>query len=605
MKTPIYKSFARNLRGKYTAAFLLGLLCLVAADARNPGFAFTEGDTFATGVDPGALLSVLRSTTSARSASDLYVSSYRDGSVLKAGRSDAGFVGPLNAVYFDERDFKGKRAKRKDAVVDFDWGNDGPLPGFGKDSFSVRWTGSFRAERSGRYRFTTESDDGVRLWINDKKIIDRWHDMAPAFHSGEIALQGGRSYQLRLDYYENGGGAVARLFWQPPGATKRTLMRRRGGFAPQSTSAAGLGARALATGDINGDGLPDLAVANYNYAGTVTLLLAARSSGFRTQTVTGIGDDPIDLALADLNGDERPELIVLNRSSADLRIFPHIGDDSAADNTAADVENQSGTRSYDSAAHLRIPLPAKSGPAEQLQIADINGDRRADLLMLAGDLYFVLNNGGSKSNAGDETNKSGPTSSPAFRLTQSFRETPRALVDDAKFAEDRRGRRATSFAAADLDRDGDTDIAVAFADGKGRRAYLSLLRNSGASQAAPAFIRTGHLSALPGAGQETGETDAPAAAGFLQDRAVVRARDLDGDGLVDLAFNHSALPGLSVYRNTSRPGKFSPNGLRPQKFPALPAPATDLRLADLNGDGKLDVAVLHGGTSQASVYFAR
>ena len=586
MNTPIYNSLKQISRAKFAAGILFVAFCFGPVQARNPEFAFSQGETFATGADPGALLSVARSAGARRSASDLYVSSYREASVLRAGRSDAGFVGPLNAVYYDERDFKGKRAKRKDPVVDFDWGNDGPLPGFGKDSFSIRWTGSFHAERTGRYRFTTESDDGVRLWINDKKIIDRWHDMAPAFHSGEIELQGGRSYKLRLDYYESGGGALARLFWQPPETTKRSLMRRRGGFAPQSTSAAGLGARALATGDINGDGLPDLAVANYNYAGTVTLLIADNGGGFCTQTVAKVGDDPVDLALRDLNGDERPELIVLNRSSADLRIFEHLGGDSSAADT--------GTKAFYKNASVRIALPAKSGPAEQLQIADINGDRKADLLMLASDLYFVLNNG---SDEGDK-------SAPASGLTRSFSETPRALVDDPKFAEDRRGRRATSFAAADLDRDGDTDIAVAFADGKGRRSYLSLLRNTGGSQASPAFIRAGHLSALPGAQQQTDETDAATPAGFA-DRAVVRAQDLDGDGIVDLALNHSALPGLSVYRNTSRKGKFSPNGLRPKKFPALPAPATDLRLADLNGDGKLDVAVLHGATSQASVYFAR
>jgi hypothetical protein len=580
-----------SLQNFRTCLILLSLCGVAALHARNPRLAFTSGGVFDTGADPAAILAAPRDTNAKSSVHDLFISSYRDSSVIRAGRSDAGFVAPLRGVLWDNKNFSGKQKALRGDAIDFDWGNDAPLPGFGADTFSARWTGEFRVARSGLYRFTTESDDGVRLWIGDKKIVDRWHDMAPAFHSGEIELKGGRSYKLRMDYYENGGGAVARLFWRPPGAAKRTLMRGLGGFAPQSEHSAGLGARAMATADLNGDGRPDLAVANYNFAGDVTLLLSNAAGGFDLQSVSAVGDDPIDLALADLNGDARPELIVLNRSSADLRIYAHRPEQASAPESASPADGVSYSRN----ASVRVALPAGSGPATQLGVADLNGDRRPDLLILAGDLFYLSNAG-----AGDKTN--GP-------LVQAFGAAPRPLIEDPEFARDRRERRATSFAAADLDRDGDTDIAVAFTDDEGRRSYITCLRNTGPAKdraaGAPAFIWAGSLSTLPVPGQQTIDPDDSAAALEQRGVSVVRARDLDGDGLADLVINHPALPGLSIYRNNSRTGKLLPDALRAQKFPKLSAPATDLRLADLNGDGKIDVAALHGTVSRASVYFAR
>ena len=64
---------------------------------------------------------------------------------------------------------------------------------------------------SGLYRFTTTTDDGVRLWVNDHLIIDKWQDQAARSYSGTILVSG--DVPIKMEYYENGGVASARLTW--------------------------------------------------------------------------------------------------------------------------------------------------------------------------------------------------------------------------------------------------------------------------------------------------------------------------------------------------------------------------------------------------------
>jgi hypothetical protein len=80
-----------------------------------------------------------------------------------------------------------------------------------RDNFSVRWTRTVYLE-SGLYRFTTTTDDGVRLWVDGHLLIDVWVDQPPRSHSGTIHVSG--DVPIRMEYYENGGGAMARLTWK-------------------------------------------------------------------------------------------------------------------------------------------------------------------------------------------------------------------------------------------------------------------------------------------------------------------------------------------------------------------------------------------------------
>lgn len=102
-------------------------------------------------------------------------------------------------------------ATRYDSAINFDWGSGSPQPGIAPDQFSVRWTRQVPLNR-GRYRFTTETDDGVRLWIDGALLIDQWQTMSRTRFSREITLNQGL-HTIRMEVFDGGGAASARLDW--------------------------------------------------------------------------------------------------------------------------------------------------------------------------------------------------------------------------------------------------------------------------------------------------------------------------------------------------------------------------------------------------------
>ena len=80
------------------------------------------------------------------------------------------------------------------------------------DRFSARWTRTLSLD-AGTWRFTVTGDDGVRLWVDEQLLVDRWIDQAPTTYTKDVSLAEGRTHAVRLEYYENGGGALARLAW--------------------------------------------------------------------------------------------------------------------------------------------------------------------------------------------------------------------------------------------------------------------------------------------------------------------------------------------------------------------------------------------------------
>jgi hypothetical protein len=119
----------------------------------------------------------------------------------------------LRGDYYSGKAFNTLVASRTDATVNFDWGTGSPLTGVPADGFSVRWTGQVSPRFSGTTTFYTQSDDGIRLWVNGQLLVDNWTDHGPTENSGSITLTAGQRYDVKLEYYENGGGAVARLSW--------------------------------------------------------------------------------------------------------------------------------------------------------------------------------------------------------------------------------------------------------------------------------------------------------------------------------------------------------------------------------------------------------
>ena len=133
----------------------------------------------------------------------------------------------LQGVYFDNINLTNLKLTRTDPTIDFDWGSGSPDPSIGANTFSARWTGQVKPQFTETYTFYTVSDDGIRLWINDDPVIDSWVDKSPTENSGTIALVGGLKANIKIEYYENGGGAVARLLWSSPSTPKAVVPQSR------------------------------------------------------------------------------------------------------------------------------------------------------------------------------------------------------------------------------------------------------------------------------------------------------------------------------------------------------------------------------------------
>ncbi|MDQ2799910.1 MAG: PA14 domain-containing protein, partial [Armatimonadota bacterium] len=93
----------------------------------------------------------------------------------------------------------------------------------GTGSYSVRWTGQVQAPVSETYTFSTISDDGARLWVNGRQIIDDWAGHGTTEDTGTIALQAGKRYDIRLEYCQSAGGATMHLSWVSPHQPKQII----------------------------------------------------------------------------------------------------------------------------------------------------------------------------------------------------------------------------------------------------------------------------------------------------------------------------------------------------------------------------------------------
>lgn len=122
------------------------------------------------------------------------------------------------AVYWNNTALEGAPVlERSEVAIDYDWGEGSPHPAVRSDRFSARWTRYIDVE-PGAYRFTATSDDGLRLWLDDRLLIDQWYEHAPLTYSAEIYL-GPEHHRLAVEYFEKSGAALVRVHWQRRGET--------------------------------------------------------------------------------------------------------------------------------------------------------------------------------------------------------------------------------------------------------------------------------------------------------------------------------------------------------------------------------------------------
>ncbi len=367
-----------------------------------------------------------------------------------------------------------------------------------------------------------------------------------------------------------------------------------GGFSLMSGSpfaTGGLDAQQLAIGDLNGDGRPDVVVANFEsgagYSGTGTgmvgVLLGDASRGFveAPGAPISIPGAAVGVAIRDFNGDGKPDLAVLTQDPSGVDIL--LGD---------------GSGGFTQAPGSPIVFGSQD---TSMAVADFNGDGKQDIVVADGPTLWVLLGDGNGDftltsgslplyGGGDElavgdVNGDGkpdlvaPTATHVAVLLGDGhgRFTP---APGSPFAT---GDNNSAFVAiGDLNGDGRPDLAVSNDDGT-----FSLLLGDGA----------GGFTAAAGSPFATG--------GWANSRMAIG--DLNGDGYPDLAFTSTSGPGstqdtLRVLFGNGR-GNFI-------QAPGSPYATGDswayASIGDLNGDSRPDLAVLGGGTSQGqlSVFLA-
>ena len=127
-------------------------------------------------------------------------------------RYDDPTMDPWHAEFFTNPNLEGAPALRRiDPALDYDWGLSAPAWAIPADNFSARWTQTLLFD-AGVYRFTAAADDGIRLWVDGRLLIDAWQ-ATPGTHSAATWLAAG-GHRLQVEYFDQSGNAMAHLTWE-------------------------------------------------------------------------------------------------------------------------------------------------------------------------------------------------------------------------------------------------------------------------------------------------------------------------------------------------------------------------------------------------------
>jgi hypothetical protein len=314
-------------------------------------------------------------------------------------------------------------------------------------------------------------------------------------------------------------------------------------FATQHVFSVGSEPESVTAADLNGDGRPDLIVANEG-DNTVSVLLDTTSPGaatpsFTTQTTFATGSAPVAVAAADVNGDGRPDVIVANALDNTVSVL--------LDTTApgASVPSFSGAQAF-ATGHTPFALTA----------ADVNGDGRPDVIV---------------------ANQTDNTVSVLLNITAPGALAP-SFAAQQTFAT---GTNQLSVTAADINGDGKLDL-IAVNEGDNT---VSVLLNT---TPAPATTLDGNSFATH---QDFGTGSQP---------FQVTTADINGDGLPDLIVSNESGATVSVLLNTTAPGATIPSFASQQTFATGHDPG-GVTAVDVNGDGKPDLIVANDGDNTVSV----
>jgi len=139
----------------------------------------------------------------------------------------------LHAYYYDGTALFGDAYEKVDSTVNFDSFDEEPAPGLGTTGFSVVWVGQVEPEFSETYTFSVNFDDGVRLWVDGRQLVDQWDTRGE--EDGSIELEAGQKYHILMQYQQKHGGGRAQLSWSSPSVTKQIIPSSRLWTGPECT----------------------------------------------------------------------------------------------------------------------------------------------------------------------------------------------------------------------------------------------------------------------------------------------------------------------------------------------------------------------------------
>jgi len=126
------------------------------------------------------------------------------------GNNEKGLLGE----YFNNIDLSGNPVlTRVDSEINFRWTLYSPDPIVNYDYYSVRWTGILKVSATGQFKIGLEGNDGYRLFLDGKLVIDNWKKQSFSTLSAGFYFEKDREYDIRVEYFESSGSGRLKLIW--------------------------------------------------------------------------------------------------------------------------------------------------------------------------------------------------------------------------------------------------------------------------------------------------------------------------------------------------------------------------------------------------------
>lgn len=186
---------------------------LVLGDNADPVVTNGGGSSFVTPARSISLLQAVRNEFRGQATVNFVDTSRRLKTAFSVTKWDpAGYA----VEVFKNMELKGEPVyKGRVKSLDNDWDQLGIAPNTPTDFFSARFTGKFTAPTTDRYYLVHSSDDGLRVWLDGKLVVDDWKDQGATVKSVELDLEGGHAYDVKMEFYDKMGAAVARIGFLP------------------------------------------------------------------------------------------------------------------------------------------------------------------------------------------------------------------------------------------------------------------------------------------------------------------------------------------------------------------------------------------------------